>query len=1121
LCRLFPRAANGHVVCRPAGGPCDLPESCSASSPECPPDRLVEARTTCRASTAPCDAAERCDGAHAACPVDGLAPSGTTCRPSSVPCDAVETCDGVSPGCPVDRPMISGDACVSPATGPGVCVDADGPLVCSPLAACRIGGAWVREQARDATGCRVCLPARRAGAWSFLPDGTTCPGGTCDGGGTCETACDESPCPALAPRLDALTPDVVHARLETQVWVSGARLAGARATLVRPGVRVDLTRPLSRDGLLRVTVPEGLDAGDWDLEVAGTEGVSTLTGGLRVTAGPLTVTVLDVGQGDASLVHAPGGRTVLIDGGLFGMGRSRVDPRLSAPPDYVVSTHFDADHLAGLYEVLAGPDQLPNTADDVDPVIALLDHGDNRSCGSQLCERYLALRARLEAEGKARAIVPGEELDLGGGATVTCAFTNGVTGDGRRLFTAAENENSVGLVFGFAGFRYYSGGDVTGGAIEGCGAALSGGFEDVEGAAARFIGQVDAMKVSHHGSCTATPPAFAASVLPQVALNPAGLDNPFCHPADRVLANLAHVGADLLLTTPGMVTPGANGCSPTVRPTDRTAPVFGTLSLVVPGDGTFSASAFDGATTWSRSYTARAFEPLRESMPTTWPLPDGVTFVGRRGLQPVAGPIALNLPRVPPTDRAWLLPWALVDDALLVDVTRSVPVEGTVPATVTRLGKRLSVAPATALAAREAYALVLPGTTLGTSEPVVLPFLTGVDTSPGPAATLVSSVADAMNLAEVTVRFDRPVTGVTASSFFLEERLSGSDVVFGTVRAAQDGRTYTLEVPGSSRIGAGGVSCTGLCPSLPYAVRLTSDIRDAGGRPAEAALAPTFTSGSCVDTTAPTLTAATVRTFGGAATVSFQSDEPVAGVLRVVPSGGSFEACGSGAPDCVEVAVTGSCRTSACAPSAASCTQWAVVTGLTPGRSYDWSLAARDVTLRAAAPQTGGFTTVDAAVPVVTEVAADVPGTEELGEYVEVMNAGSQPLDLCALRLGRTSSELRVLCTVPATFVLEPGSRALLVGGSFCESGGTCTPTWTLPAGTGVLRTSSAKLFSAGIANATLPTVILQTTGAVSVSTVPGGGTCPEGQSRTRSSPYAPDVSGAFGCAASSPGTGP
>jgi hypothetical protein len=149
--------------------------------------------------------------------------------------------------------------------------------------------------------------------------------------------------------------------------------------------------------------------------------------------------------------------------------------------------------------------------------------------------------------------------------------------------------------------------------------------------------------------------------------------------------------------------------------------------------------------------------------------------------------------------------------------------------------------------------------------------------------------------------------------------------------------------------------------------------------------------------------------------------------------------------------------TSACAPSAASCSHWATVTGLSPGRSYEWQLAAHDVTLRSAAVQTGSFTTVDAGVPVVTEVAADVPGTEELGEFVEVMNAGTQPLELCTLRLGRTSSELRALCTTPATFVLEPGKRALLVGGSFCEAGDGCTPTWTLSAGMGVLRTSTTR----------------------------------------------------------------
>jgi competence protein ComEC len=72
--------------------------------------------------------------------------------------------------------------------------------------------------------------------------------------------------------------------------------------------------------------------------------------------GRLHVAFLDVGQGDAIFFTTPGGRQILIDGGpgptdvLWGMGRHM--PFWDRSLDVVVNTHPDADHLAGLPEVL-------------------------------------------------------------------------------------------------------------------------------------------------------------------------------------------------------------------------------------------------------------------------------------------------------------------------------------------------------------------------------------------------------------------------------------------------------------------------------------------------------------------------------------------------------------------------------------------------------------------------------------------------------------------------------------------------------------------------------------------------------------------------------------------------
>jgi competence protein ComEC len=75
----------------------------------------------------------------------------------------------------------------------------------------------------------------------------------------------------------------------------------------------------------------------------------------------LCIHFIDVGQGDAALIEAPGGMRILIDGGGFpgsdfDMGRQVIAPfllyRKVRTIDYVITTHPHADHIGGLSYVL-------------------------------------------------------------------------------------------------------------------------------------------------------------------------------------------------------------------------------------------------------------------------------------------------------------------------------------------------------------------------------------------------------------------------------------------------------------------------------------------------------------------------------------------------------------------------------------------------------------------------------------------------------------------------------------------------------------------------------------------------------------------------------------------------
>ncbi|MBU6280939.1 hypothetical protein KGQ64_01760 [bacterium] len=90
------------TTCRVAAGPCDVVEACTGTSATCPPDGFKAAATVCRDSAGACDPAESCTGTSAACPADLRSPQGTACRVSAGACDVAETCDGTSPACPAD-----------------------------------------------------------------------------------------------------------------------------------------------------------------------------------------------------------------------------------------------------------------------------------------------------------------------------------------------------------------------------------------------------------------------------------------------------------------------------------------------------------------------------------------------------------------------------------------------------------------------------------------------------------------------------------------------------------------------------------------------------------------------------------------------------------------------------------------------------------------------------------------------------------------------------------------------------------------------------------------------------------------------------------------------------------
>ncbi|MGH2670935.1 MAG: ComEC/Rec2 family competence protein, partial [bacterium] len=236
--------------------------------------------------------------------------------------------------------------------------------------------------------------------------------------------------------------------------------------------------------------------------------------------GRLHLTVLDIGQGDATLIEGPDGTAALVDGG--------VDPDLTLRRigqtlpfherhiEVVILTHPHQDHLGGLGEVLRRYG-----------VGALVDGG--RPIHGEPHHRVL-VAAHHEPEARVVAALAGQVIPLGGGAEIEILFPTPAD-VARRLPDGDVNNASIVALLRYGRFS----------------ALLTGDAEaPVEAllAARGLLHPVDVLKVGHHGSDSGTTDAFLALVKPSVAVISVGTDNDYGHPHRSTLDNLAEAHVD-------------------------------------------------------------------------------------------------------------------------------------------------------------------------------------------------------------------------------------------------------------------------------------------------------------------------------------------------------------------------------------------------------------------------------------------------------------------------------------------------------------------------------------------------------------------------------------------------
>ena len=235
---------------------------------------------------------------------------------------------------------------------------------------------------------------------------------------------------------------------------------------------------------------------------------------------PMTVTVLDVGQGDALFIETPRKRQMLIDGGPSStviQKLGRVMPFYDRSIDVIVLTNPDADHFVGLIEVLRRY-----------AVGKILMTGVKKE--STLYETFLA--TLRERSVPVTMVVAPDVLALDE-ETSFSILAPLESWEGRP--TESINDTSIVGRLDYQDFSMLFTGDAT---------------VKVEEELLRNSAQLDAdvLKVGHHGSKTSSSADFLAAVSPELAVVSLGKNNRYGHPHAEVLSRLDAVGIPLRRT---------------------------------------------------------------------------------------------------------------------------------------------------------------------------------------------------------------------------------------------------------------------------------------------------------------------------------------------------------------------------------------------------------------------------------------------------------------------------------------------------------------------------------------------------------------------------------------------
>lgn len=250
-------------------------------------------------------------------------------------------------------------------------------------------------------------------------------------------------------------------------------------------------------------------------------------------SGQMTVSIIDVGQGDSILVQFPNGQHMLVDAGESGESQKVVKYLQSIGVKYIdilVATHPHSDHIGGMSDVLSNF-----------KIGKVWDSGYNHNSPLQI-NYYMNITARGIRFGKPKA---GFSQTIGDAKITVLAPSNRKTISSK----SDANNNSIVLLITYRNTGFL----------------LTGDMEIEERYSVSHWPKATVLKVAHHGSQNGTDSAFLKTVHPKYAVISVGINNRYGLPDLEILKSLSHAKIKTYITSrDGNVIFKSNGINVTV-----------------------------------------------------------------------------------------------------------------------------------------------------------------------------------------------------------------------------------------------------------------------------------------------------------------------------------------------------------------------------------------------------------------------------------------------------------------------------------------------------------------------------------------------------------------------------